>query len=530
MVPVMSRREIIVFGLLVTIGMSMTVSFGLWWFEPQHIPNNYHGIQHGADLLLFALLTFVVWHQIVGELFTWNAAKDMKHPATMKPKHGLRVAFLTAFVPGKEPYDVLENALRSMVAADYPHDTWILDEGNDDQAKQLAEKYGVKYHTRHGSKRYNQAKTRYEAKTKGGNLNSWYDKYSHNYDFVAQMDNDFVLSKDFLTKKLGYFNDPDVAFVSSPQIYSNGSVSWIAAGASEQAYSFYGPIQKGLFGKGMLLPIGSHHIMRVAAMDSINGYACHIAEDHLTGMVIYAERRWKSVYVPEALAAGEGPANWAAYFGQQKRWAYGLMHILFQYSPSLLPKMKRQHALNYFVLQLHYFYGLTQVIGIILMSLYFIWGVRSTNMNLGLMFLAYLVLLGWQYIISLWLQRFNINPEREKGALIKGKIVNLAAWPVYFMAFGEYIIGKRVSYTVTPKGEQNSDVPLKLFLPHFILGTVSATDIILSIYWHHQSLALLGWAIVNTAVMYAFVAYAVVANLVSMLKKRVPVSFASKSA
>ncbi len=83
------------------------------------ITNNYHGIQHGADLLLFALLTFVVWHQIVGELFTWNAAKDMKHPATMKPKHGLRVAFLTAFVPGKEPYDVLENALRSMVAADY---------------------------------------------------------------------------------------------------------------------------------------------------------------------------------------------------------------------------------------------------------------------------------------------------------------------------------------------------------------------------------------------------------------------------
>lgn len=521
LVSVMSRRERYVFGLLVSVGLALTVAFGVWWFEPQHVPNNYHGLEHGLDLVLFGVLSLVVWHQIIEELFLWNAAKDMKQPLAMEAPPGLRVAFLTAFVPGKEPYDVLEQALRSMVAVDYPHDTWLLDEGNDGRAKQLAEKYGVKHHTRHGIKRYNQAKTRYEAKTKGGNLNSWYDKYGHNYDFVAQMDNDFVLDKQFLTNQLGYFNDSDVAFVSSPQIYCNGPESWIAAGAAEQAYSFYGPVQKGLFGKGMLLPIGSHHIMRVAAMESIDGYACHIAEDHLTGMVIYAQKRWKSVYVPEALAAGEGPANWAAYFGQQKRWAYGLTHILLQYSPKLLPKMKRRHGLNYFILQLHYFYGLTQVLGLVLMSVFFIWGIRSTNMNLGLMFLAYLGLLAWQYLIALWLQRFNIKPDQEKGILIRGKIVNLAAWPIYFMAFMECMLGRRISYTVTPKGEQNSDVPIRLFLPHFILGTVSALGIVLSVYLHHRSVVLLAWAVVNTIVMYSFVVYALTVNLVALLKSRV---------
>ena len=39
--------------------------------------------------------------------------------------------------------------------------------------------------------------------------------------------------------------------------------------------------------------------------------------------------RWESVYVPEALAVGEGPTTWAAYFNQQYRWAFGCMNIFF---------------------------------------------------------------------------------------------------------------------------------------------------------------------------------------------------------
>jgi cellulose synthase/poly-beta-1,6-N-acetylglucosamine synthase-like glycosyltransferase len=160
-----------------------------------------------------------------------------------------------------------------------------------------------------------------------------------------------------------------VAFVGTPQVYGNTNDSWIAKGAAEQAYSFYGSMQKGLFGKDMSFFIGANHIVRVEAHNFINGYSGHIVEDHLTGMRFYSAK-WKSVYVPKTLASGEGPSTWEAYFSQQMRWSYGLIDILMRHSPKIFPKMKFSHAFNYFFLQQFYFYGLAQFIGIILLSIY----------------------------------------------------------------------------------------------------------------------------------------------------------------
>lgn len=508
----MTKSQKRVFRLLVTIGMLMTIAFGIWWFWPTHLPNNFSGWAHAFDFLIFAVLSLTIWHQIAGEILLWQTARDMKHPYSMKPKPGSKVAFLTAFVPGNEPYDVLEGAFKSMVAVDYPHDSWVLDEGNDAIVKQMAKKYGVKYHSRYEVEKYHQPGMLFATKTKGGNLNSWYDQYAWQYDFVAQMDNDFRPAKNFLTMKLGYFNDPDVAFVSSPQIYGNVNNSLVAAGAAEQQYSFYGPVQKGLYGSGMVLPIGSHHIMRSLAIKDINGYACHLAEDHLTGMMLYTRDNWKSVYVPEVLAIGEGPSSWDAYFGQQKRWAFALMDILFKKSPKLLPKMRPKHAINYFLLQLHYFYGFMQVLGVALMSLYLFFGIKLFDMQMIAGFCLMVALFLWQFLITLWLQRFYIDPETESGFLLKGKLVSLACWPVYAGAFFDFIRGKKFSYTITPKGEQDQTIPMALFRPHFILGTITALGLVVALRSGHTSALILAFAILNTVVMYSFVVYALANN------------------
>jgi len=78
-----------------------------------------------------------------------------------------------------------------------------------------------------------------------------YDSFGNSYDIVAQIDTDFVPKPSFLLKTLGYFKNPQVAFVGTPQIYSNDSSSFIARGAAEQTYTFYGPILRGLYGMDM---------------------------------------------------------------------------------------------------------------------------------------------------------------------------------------------------------------------------------------------------------------------------------------
>ncbi len=291
------------------------------------------------------------------ELFGWYMAASMRRPsAPPRARKGLRVAYVTAFVPSAEPYHILEKTLKAMVEVEYPHDTWVLDEGNDSEVMELCKKYGAFHYSRKDNEKFNTIEGKFAKKTKGGNYNSWLHHYDRSYDIVAQHDVDFIPTKDFLLRTLGYFNDPLVAFIGTPQIYGNVPESKIARGAAQQTYGFYGPLQKGFYGNGMTLLIGANHIMRTRAYRAIDGYTAHIAEDMLTGMKLYAhETKWKSVYVPEKLFIGEGPTSWSSYFKQQMRWSYGCMDKVFRHSPKLFSRMEIKRVINYILLQQFYF-------------------------------------------------------------------------------------------------------------------------------------------------------------------------------
>lgn len=243
--PVMSGWDTVVYYLLCFVALTSIGAFGLWWFRPEHVPHNFAGIHHILDFLLFVILTYVVWLQIMNELFFLYVLYFMKRPRYVPPEENKKLAFLTAFVPGKEPYDLLENTLKTMVAVDYPHDTWLLDEGDDPVARAICRLYGAKHYSRKGIAKYNKEDGIFKAKTKAGNYNSWYDLNGEKYDYVAQIDVDFVPKKNFLTRMIGYFRDSEVAFVGSPQIYGNIKDSWIVKGAAEQAYGFFWPDAKG---------------------------------------------------------------------------------------------------------------------------------------------------------------------------------------------------------------------------------------------------------------------------------------------
>lgn len=503
---VMTKPEKIVYVLLLVMGLALTLNFAVWWFSFKHIPHNYSGWLHILDISAFLILTYVVWYQIIYELFSWYISGFVKDPVPPPdPVAGLKVAMLTAFVPIKEPYGVLENTLKAMVEVKYKHDTWVLDEGDDDYTKAICKQYGVKHYSRKNTPQYNTEEGKYKAKTKAGNYNSWFDLHSHKYDFVAEHDVDFVPNPNFLLKTLGHFHDPDIGFVGSPQIYGNKDESWIARGAAEQQYGFYGPTQRGLAGgHDMSLFIGANHVVRISAHKDISGYSGHIVEDHLTGMNFYA-KKWKSVYVPEVLAVGEGPATWDSYFGQQMRWAYGLIDILLNHSPRIFKKMYRSHMIHYFLLQQYYFFGLTQILGIILILLYLVFGFQSTSMDLGSLVISFVPLLIIQLAFFFWLQRFNIVPKEEKGFLIRGKLLNLAAWPVYLVAFIEVVLGKKLMYVVTPKGaNQNYETSPLLFVPHFVIGTMTGLGTVIGISNGHDAPQILFWAGFNTFVMYSF--------------------------
>lgn len=476
-------------------------AFAFWWFNVVHIADNFSGTAKIIDWLLFITVSYVIWHPIVMEVIGWGISSNIKDIREQKPLSGLRVAFITTIVPKNEPIELLHKCLPAMVNAKYTHDTWLLDEGNNEEIKKICDTYGVKYFTRFGKDEYNTHSGKF-TRTKGGNHNSWYEVYGDDYDFVAQVDTDFVPNSDFLTKTLGYFRDPKVAFVGTPQIYGNTSDSFVALGASQQQLSFYGAILRGLSGMGMTLLIGANHILRVSAFRSVNHYTAHITEDLVTGMKLHADG-WKSVYVPMALAIGEGPSTWESYFNQQLRWAYGCIDILFHHSFRHFRKMRLRQVIYYFFLQQHYFSGLAMALGTLFISLYFLFGIRAADVDITKFFIGYTGVLITCWLMSVWMQLYDVNRKSEGKLFLAGKIISIAVWPIWFLASVRSITGQRMSYKVTPKGQDASrkSVSLRPFIPHFIFAAISVAGLISSYFTHRQSPLMIFWALSSAIFM-----------------------------
>ncbi|MCR4326496.1 MAG: glycosyltransferase, partial [Candidatus Roizmanbacteria bacterium] len=488
----MSTSEKYTFRFLVIVGTILMLRYFIWWILPQHIPHNFYYIHNPivplVNVILFGVVTFIVFINLIIKLGNWIIIWRISKPIFHVPEKRKRVAFLTCFVPGDEPLDMLEKTLRAMKVVDYPHDNWVLDEGNDSAVKDLCKRLDIEYFSRNGISKYNDSKGKFRAKTKAGNLNAWRSNHEYKYDYVAQIDMDHIPTREYLTRTLGYFVDPTVGFVGMPQIYNNKE-NWIAKGAAEQSYYFYGPIMKGLQGLGIPLLMGTSHVYRVEAMLHIDGYTASITEDHLTGLTFHANG-WKSIYVDEILAEGNGPLTWVDYFNQQLRWSYGLFEILFTHSPKLFPKMDIKSRIVYSFLQLFYFSGVAMTLGIVLIIIYLAFGINPTNMKIS----------DWAYygippfvigeLIMLFTHRFRISPKTEPQYGAYGMLLTQGANIIYCIAFIKFIFRKKLTYMVTKKNIDSmaKPVPLTTFTIHISLALITVIAIVASYYYNHNSL------------------------------------------
>lgn len=197
--------------------------------------------------------TYSLGESILYSLTMWNARR---RPAPPEPARDHTVdVFITTY---NEP---LELVLKTALAArnmTYPHKTWILDDGNRPEFRRAAELIGVGYIVRgaewDGRQRY----------AKAGNVNNALSRTTG--EFVAILDADQVPDDRFLDRVLGYFTDPDVAFVQTPQQFWNVPPR---DPLGSQAELFYGPIQQGKDGWDAAFFCGSNAVLRREALMSL---------------------------------------------------------------------------------------------------------------------------------------------------------------------------------------------------------------------------------------------------------------------
>ena len=385
----------------------------------------------------------------------WFLLPYMKKPQPMRARPGWKVAVVTTFVPGAESLEMLEGTVKALVSMDYPHDTWILDEGNDEKVVALSLKIGAKHFSRKNFSQYQTSAGVYQMRSKHGNYNAWLSQIGfEDYDIVTIFDPDHVPDRTFLSRVLGYFEDPEVAYVQVAQAYYNQQASFVARGAAEETYAYYSFVQMASYGLGYSVIVGGHNTHRLSALKE-SGLPARDPED-LMLTLSYQASGWRGVYVPEILARGLAPVDWSGYLSQQRRWARNLLDLKFRVQPGLFNTltwkswtMGALHGLGY----LHR----TAIIFLVVILTGFMLATGSTPNVISYLTiekLACLVLV--LQVCELYRQSFYLDVKNEWGLHWRAGLLQYAKWPWFLLALFEVLCGKEKPYVVTNKVKSES--------------------------------------------------------------------------
>jgi cellulose synthase (UDP-forming) len=338
----------------------------------------------------------------------------MRRPVPMAARAGWHVGVATTFVPGAESMAMLAATVRALVAMDYPHETWVLDEGDDPQVKALCAQLGACHFSRKAIPGYHTPSGTFQTRSKHGNYNAWLDAIGFaRYEIVVAFDPDHVPASTFLTEVLGYFEDPAVGYVQAAQAYYNQRASFIARGAAEETYGYYSSVQMAAYALGYPIITGCHNTHRVTALQEVGGFAPHEADDLLLTLH-YRVRGWRGVYVPQILARGLTPVDWPGYFRQQLRWARSVLDIkLRRYGP-LAGDLPLHERLTSFLHGWCYLQGLTTVFSICLTAYMLVTGAIPAALNGQTAWKASGVVAVWM-LCDFYRQRFYLEWRREWG-------------------------------------------------------------------------------------------------------------------
>src|SRR5579871_3570631 len=238
------RRHPIFTVLITLLCMSLEVAFVVWLLQPQHFPAlEGDTVANVANVFLVVAIGLIEVMRMVNVVSLSLASLAVRNPVPVRAPTDLRVAFATTIVPSKEPLELVSRTLRAARAISYEGTVhvWLLDEEDDPEVRAMCVELGVRHFTRRAVEAWNQPAGPYRAHSKHGNYNAWLAAHGGKYDVLATVDPDHVPVPNFLERLLGYFRDPDVAYVVGPQNYANCD-NVVTMGAESQQFPFHSVI------------------------------------------------------------------------------------------------------------------------------------------------------------------------------------------------------------------------------------------------------------------------------------------------
>ena len=461
--PVGKRREHLIFWILTAIVIASVSVIAIYWLGLE---------DRSTHPVLYVLVTGLLLFHLGIWGGRWASLLKMRRPVPLAPDPDLRVAAVTTFHPGAEPIEMLEQTVRALVALRYPHDTWVLDEGDSPAVHELCQRLGALHFSRKDRAEYQGARGPFQSWTKHGNYNAWLSEIGYQrYEHMVAFDTDHVPEPEYLDRVLGYFRDPEVGYVQAPQVYYNQEASFIARGAAEETYAYYSSHQMASYAVGHPILTGCHNAQRLSALQKVGGLPAHDAEDLLLTLR-YRGQGWRGVYVPEVLALGITPVDWAGYLRQQTRWARAVLDIKLREYPAIMRKLPPVEKAAGLLHGVYYLRALTfpvvyaLIIGLVLTGVRPSFIAPGTLARLGLVVLLIAA-------VDRYRQDFYLDPKRERGTHWRALLLQFAKWPFLMLALVQAVRSPSRAYDATQKARSNP-VSFRFAFVHLVIAATIA--------------------------------------------------------
>ena len=488
-VDVMNRKQKLQYLGLIVLWLCALIWFWSWWLRQDHI----------VTVWGMVINTIVIgWTLILpGYYFFFVYRMKIANPALNPPEGSYAIVVTKA---PSEPWPVVSRTLTAMLGQKFPYkyDVWLATEKIDAEILTWCHQHNVHISCRDGIVNYQSDAFPRKSRCKEGNLSYFYEQAGGlDYDFISQLDADHAPTETYLLEMSRPFIDPAIGYVAAPSICdANADESWVVRARLYAEASMHGSLQAGYCRDWAPMPIGSHYMVRKAALQSlvhkrdgkvvsVGTLGPELAEDHTTGLAMNSAG-WRGAFALNAIAHGDGAGCFADSVTQEFQWAASLTRILLIWSKGYWSGLPLRLKLEYAFAQGWYpLYAGFMFLAFLFPIIALVTGQPWVDVSL-----PEFIVRSWVLILSgvlvLYFVKRNGWLRPVDAPLFSWEMVffQFVRWPWIVLACLQATLGvllkKEFAFRVTPKGMKGAKpLPFITVLPYVIIMLIEAGTAIL---------------------------------------------------
>ena len=252
-----------------------------------------------------------------------------------------------------EPVEVVEKTLKSLAGLNYPNfEVLVVDNNTPKQEtwrplEEICRRLGPNFHCLH---------LEHWPGYKSGALNFAVTQTDPRAEIIGIIDADYEVHPDFLRELVPAFADAQVAFVQTPQDYSD-STGDVFSESTYRGYKYFFEVSMPSRNeRNAIIFAGTMGLIRKSVLEEIGGWDEWCITEDAEASLRILKKGYQSLYINRSFGSGMMPINFEGLKKQRFRWCFGGIQILKKHWEALMPWAHWVDPANKLTLAQRYYY------------------------------------------------------------------------------------------------------------------------------------------------------------------------------